>query len=75
MKCQQGKKRRLYRRKKQPYQKKSNRNRLRKLGDFLNRYDFAYAGRDVVNQAAKVTSDVIKVATKDINAAATDRIN
>ena len=23
-------------------------------GGFLNRYDFAYAGRDIVNQAAKV---------------------
>ena len=27
---------------------------------FLNRYGFAYAGRDMVNQAAKVAPDVIK---------------
>ena len=26
----------------------------RQTGGFLNRYDFAYAGRDVVNQARKV---------------------
>ena len=33
---------------------------------FLNRYDFAYAGRDVVNQAAKVTPEIIKSATNDV---------
>ena len=27
--------------------------RLKQRGGFLNRYDFAYAGRDTVNQAAK----------------------
>ena len=27
--------------------------RKRQTGDFLNRYDFAYAGRDTVNQASK----------------------
>ena len=54
---------------------KSNRRRLRQLGGFLNQYNFAYAGRDVVNQATKVVPDIIKAATKDINAVATDRIN
>ena len=29
-------------------------------GGFLNRYDFAYAGRDVVNQAGKVGPGIIK---------------
>ena len=33
---------------------------------FLNRYDFAYAGRDVVNQATKVTPEIIKSATNDV---------
>ena len=42
---------------------------------FLNRYDFAYAGRDTVNQAAKVVSGVIKAATNDVNEIAKDRIN
>ena len=36
-------------------------------GSFLNHYDFAYACIDLVNQAAKVTPSVIKVAINDIN--------
>ena len=47
----------------------------RQLGGILNRYDFAYAGKDVVNQGAKVTPGVIKATTNNINAIATDRIN
>ena len=35
----------------------------------------AYAGRDVVNQAAKVAPGLIKAATNDINNIAHDRIN
>ena len=27
----------------------------RQIGDFLNRYDFTYAGRDVVNQVGNCT--------------------
>ena len=42
---------------------------------FLNCYDFAYVGRDTVNQAAKVAPGVIKAATDDINNIAKDRIN
>ena len=34
---------------------------------FLNCSDFAYAGRDVVNQAAKVAPGVIKGATREID--------
>ena len=45
------------------------------LEAFLTATIFAYAGRDVVNQAAKVAPGVIKAATNDINAIATDRIN
>ena len=45
------------------------------LGGFLNRYEFAYAGRDTVNQAAKASSGVIKSATNDLNAAVIERIN
>ena len=34
----------------------------RQIGDFLNRYDFAYAGRDVVNQVGKIASNIINQA-------------
>lgn len=34
---------------------KKKRERKRQLGGFLKRYDFAYAGRDVANQAGKLT--------------------
>ena len=54
---------------------RTNQKRKRQLGAFLNRYDFAYAGRDVVNQAAKVAPGVIKAATNDINDIVKDRIN
>ena len=36
-------------------------------GGFLNLFNFAYAGRDVVNQGAKVALGVIKGTTNDIN--------
>ena len=36
-------------------------------GGFLNRYDFAYAGRDTVNQAVKVAPGVMKNAGNKIN--------
>ena len=41
----------------------------------MNRYDFAYAGRDVVNQAAKVAPGVIKQATNDIDQVVKNRLN
>ena len=44
-------------------------------GGFLNRYDFAYAARDAVNQAARVAPGIIKSATKDIDEIAKNRIN
>ena len=48
---------------------------MRQLGGFLNRYDFAYAARDTVNQAAKVALDIIKAPADDINKVAEQRIN
>ena len=45
------------------------------MGGFLNRYDFAYVGRDTVNQAAKVACGVIKNAGNEINNIAKERIN
>ena len=49
--------------------------RKRQLGGFFNHYDFACTGTDVVNQAAKVATGVIKAAANDINNIAMDRIN
>ena len=47
----------------------------RQLGGFLNRYDFIYASRDTINQAAKVAPGVIKNASNEINSIAKERIN
>ena len=56
--------------------KKKKKEKLKKLlpvekrkqrGGFLNRYDFAYAGRDTVNQAVKVAPGVMKNAGNKIN--------
>ena len=61
MKQQRQKKRKRYYRKRGA----TGRKRKRQQGGWLNRYDFAYAGRDVVDQAAKVAPGVIKQATND----------
>ena len=45
------------------------------MGGFLNRHDFAYAGRDVVNQIGKVASEIINQATGEINKIAQERID
>ena len=73
MKCKQQQKR-----KRTPYHRKhsgSSQKQERQLGRFLNRYYFAYARRDKVNQAAKVAPGVIKAATNDINNIAEKRTN
>ena len=49
--------------------------RRKQTGGFLNRYDFAYAGRDIVNQTGKIAPDIINKATLDINKIAKDRID
>ena len=46
----------------------------RQLGGFLNHYYFAYAGRDTVNQAAKVAPGVIKNAVNEINNISKERV-
>ena len=59
----------MYQRKKKQPKKygRTNRRQKRQSGSFLNRYDFAYARRDVVNQAAKVSPGKIKAAANNIN--------
>ena len=71
---QQTKKRKQFKRTR-VFQKRTNRKQKRQHGGFLNRCDFVYAGRDMVNQATKVAPGVIKVATNDTNAIVTDRLN
>ena len=51
------------------------RRRQRQTGGFLNRYDFAYAGRDTVNQAGEIAPAIIKQATQQIDKISQDRIN
>lgn len=55
--------------------KATGRRRRKQRGGFLNRYDFAYAGRDVVNQAGKIAPELINQATGQINKIAQDRID
>lgn len=47
----------------------------KQMEGFLSCCDFAYAGRDTVNQAAKVAPGVIKNAGNEINNIAKERIN
>ena len=47
----------------------------RQTGCFLNRNDFAYAGRDVANQVGKIAPKMISQATGEINKIAKQRID
>ena len=47
----------------------------RQTGGFLNRYDLAYSGIDVVNQVGKVAPKMISQATGEINKIAQQRID
>ena len=44
-------------------------------GGLLNRYDFAYAGRDTVNQVTKIAPGMIKNTGSKINNVAQQRLN
>ena len=48
--------------------------RHRQTGRFLNRYDFAYAGRDTANQLDKIAPGIIKNASGQIDEIAKKRI-
>ena len=54
---------------------KKRKTSLRQTGGFLNRYDFEYAGRDVVNQAGKMAPKLINQAKGEINKIAQQRID
>ena len=68
-------KQRRRRRKTRPKTRKKYKNRRAQSGNFLNRYDFAYAGRDTVNQLGKQAPDIIKDARSESNNNAEQRIN
>ena len=53
----------------------SRKKKSRQTGGFLNRYDFAYAGRDTVNQVGKIAPKIITKANSDINKIAKERID
>ena len=55
--------------------RRTGKKRRRQTGGFLNRYDFAYVGRDVVNQAEKIAPEIIRQATGQIDKIAQDRFN
>ena len=68
----------MYRKRKREKRKRRSvvyRKRKRQTGGLLNRYNFAYAGRETVNQAAKVIPGIIKGTTNDINNIAKQRID
>ena len=54
---------------------KKRRRSQRQTGGFLNRYDFAYAGRDTVNQFGKIAPGIINKTTSDIKKIAQQRID
>ena len=54
---------------------KKRRRSQRQTGGFLNRYDFAYAGRDTVNQVGKIAPGIINKTTSDIKKIAQQRID
>ena len=60
---------RTQRRPRRKYQKRTQK------GGFLNRYNFAYADRDTVNQIGKIALDLVKNANSEINNIAQQRIN
>ena len=60
---------RTQRRPRRKYQKRTQK------GGFLNRYDFAYADRDTVNQIGKIALGLVKNANSETNNIAQQRIN
>ena len=49
--------------------------RRKQIGGFLNRYDFAYAGRHTVNQVGKIAPGILNKTTSDTNKTAQQRID
>lgn len=69
------KRRKVYRKTGKKRGKRTGKKRSHQRGGFFNRYDFAYAGRDVLNQAGKIEPGIVKQATGEIDKIAQNRIN
>ena len=69
------KRRKVYRKTGNKHGKRTWKKRSHQIGGFLNRYDFAYVGRDTVNQVGKIAPNIIKQATGEIDKIAQSRIN
>ena len=54
---------------------KKRKTKKKQVGGFLNRYDFAYAGRDTANQGGKIAPKIITQATGEINKITQERID
>lgn len=57
------KRKKVYQKPGNKHGRRTGKKRIRQGGGFLNRYDFAYTGRDFVNQAGKIAPAIIKQAT------------
>lgn len=57
------------------YGNRSGKKRRHQKGGLLNRYDFAYAGGDTVNQVGKIALEIITQATEETDKIAQNRIN
>ena len=68
------KRRKAYRKTGNKRGNRTGKRRNRQKGWFLNRYDFACARRDNVNQAGKIAPGIIKQATGEIDKIARNRI-
>ena len=62
-------------RRKQSRQQQTKKHYRKQRGRFLSRYNFAYAGRDTINQVGKIAPGLIKNASSEINNIAQHQIN
>ena len=61
------KKKRVYRKTGNKRGRRTGKKRSRQRGGLLSRYDFAFAGRDTVNQVGKIAPNIIRQATGEID--------
>ena len=68
------KKRKVYLKSGSRHRRHTGRKKNLQWGGFFGRYDFAYAGRDIVNKVGKIAPGLIKQATSEIDKIARNRI-
>ena len=69
------KKKRVYRKTGNKRGRRTGKKRTHQRGVLLSRYDFAFAGRDTVNQVGKIAPSIIRQATGEIDKIMQSRIN